>query len=170
MHKSRVGGDIHIVEKWGDNMSFQIWLQKNTSPPNKVDKNVENILEANGVLKDGCSIIDPVILIDTTLSDNMLADINYVYVETFGRYYYVTNIVLEHTTLYSVHCHVDVLMSFKDEMLENSGVIARQENAYNLYLDDGWFMAYQNPRIQTKLFSVEAPFETQEFVLVVAGS
>lgn len=66
--------------------------------------------------------------------------------------------------------HVDVLKSFSEEIKQQYAVVARQENTYNLMLDDGIFMVYQNPKFQTKLFSAEAPFETQEFVLVVAGS
>ena len=66
--------------------------------------------------------------------------------------------------------HVDVLKSFADQIRNQTAVVARQEKKYNLMLDDGFFMTYQNPKIQTKLFSVADPFETQEFVLVVAGS
>lgn len=159
---------------------FSISLYKMQSPANKVDKDISFLIQTvNGTLRAGCSVIDPVIVIET--DDNALwkKGLNYAYIEEFGRYYYVTNIIAVPGTisrssssvyLWELHMHVDVLMSFKDEILAQTAIVARQESKYNLYLDDGSFMTYQNPKIQTKTFSVEGPFETQEFVLVVAGS
>lgn len=159
---------------------FTINLYKMQSPSNKIDKDISfQIAQINGALRAGCSIIDPVIVIET--DDNALwkKGLNYAYISEFGRYYYVTNIIsvpgaIARTTsnvyFWELHMHVDVLMSFKDEILAQTAIIARQESKYNLYLDDGSFMTYQNPKIQTKTFSVAGPFETQEFVLVVAGS
>lgn len=151
-------------------MSFQISLQKCTSPANFVNKEVTDVAYATGVLRNGASIIDPVFLIDTSLTSDMISNVNYVYVEEFGRYYYVTNIVAETNQLWAVHCHVDVLMSYKEEIKAQRAIVARQANKFNMYLDDGWFMAYQDPIIQTKYLSVADPFEHQEFVLVVAGN
>lgn len=159
---------------------FSISLYKMQSPANKVDKDISFLIQTvNGTLRAGCSVIDPVIVIET--DDNALwkKGLNYAYIEEFGRYYYVTNIISVPGTiarsssnvyLWELHMHVDVLMSFKDEILAQTAIVARQESKYNLYLDDGSFMTYQNPKIQTKTFSVDGPFETQEFVLVVAGS
>lgn len=151
-------------------MSFRITLQRNNSPSNKVDKQIIDVAYADGTLKESTSIIDPVIIISTNLSSNMIADINYIYCEEFHRYYYVTNIISIANDLWELHCHVDVLMTYKDEIRDQTAIVARQENKYNMYLDDGWFMSYQDPIIQTKYLSVDDPFENQEFVLVVAGS
>lgn len=151
-------------------MSFQISLQKNTSPPNFVTKSITDVAYATGVLREGTSIIDPTFLIETELSSDMISNVNYLYCAEFGRYYYVTNIIAETGKLWSVHCHVDVLMSYASQIKAQTAVVARQTNQYNMMLDDGWFMAYQDPIIQTKYLSEEAPFEHQEFVLVVAGN
>lgn len=161
---------------------FQIQLGTNLSSMNVVDKEFSIINTVNGTLRAPSSIIDPVI---TCICDNnnaWRARCNYAYIPEFNRYYYVTNIVAvdgvldtqssfpEPHQLWEFHMHVDVLMSFKDQIRAQSAVVARQEEKYNLMLDDGFFMTYQNPKLQTKLFSVPDPFETQEFVLVVAGS
>lgn len=151
-------------------MSFRVSLQLNKSPVNKLDKEIQDIAYADGVLKENTSIIDPVFLIDTNLASEMLSRVNYLYCQDFNRYYYVTNIISDSNLLWEVHCHVDVLMSFKDSIRQQKGIIARQENKFNMMLDDGWFMAYQDPIIQTKYLSVSNPFEHQEFVLVVAGA
>ena len=162
---------------------FQIQLGTNNSAMNVVDKEFNQIFSVQGTLKAPSSIIDPVVTILLSNNDAFRVQFNYAYIPVFGRYYYVTNIVAStgvvddasQTTpqphqLWEVHMHVDVLMSFKDQIRAQSAVVARQEKKYNLMLDDGFFMTYQNPKLQTKLFSVPDPFETQEFVLVVAGS
>lgn len=162
---------------------FDIVCYQNKSPTNKVEKDIGTVISTlSGTLRAGASVIDPVILIQTDNNIAWLKGFNYCYVEAFGRYYYVTNIVAvagvidrqteypEPHHLFEIHCHVDVLMSYASEILAQKAVVARQESKYNLMLDDGFFMTYQNPKIQTKLFSVEGPFETQEFVLIVAGS
>lgn len=159
---------------------FNIALYQMKSPANKVDKDISFLIHTvQGTLRTGSSIIDPVVIIETDQNILWRKGLNYAYIEEFGRYYYVTNIISVPgqrqgdstvSSLWELHMHVDVLMSFKNEILTQKAVIARQEAKYNLMLDDGIFMTYQNPKIQTKVFSVEGPFEAQEFVLVVAGS
>lgn len=145
-------------------------LYRNNSPANFVNKNLNQIHILNGTLRKGSSIIDPIILFEANAPGFQSNHVNYLYIEQFERYYYVTNIISAHYTLWEVHCHVDVLMSFAEGIKSQTAVVARQEANYNMMLDDGFFMCYQNPKLQTKLFSNPSPFETQEFVLVVAGS
>lgn len=162
---------------------FMINVGTTISPVNYIEKEFNTLFSVQGTLKTPSSIIDPVV---TILMDNNEAyrmNMNYAYIPAFGRYYYITNIVAvqgvvddtSQTTaqphqLWQIHMHVDVLMSFKDQIKQQEAVVARQENTYNLMLDDGFFMCYQNPKLQTKLFSVDGPFEHQEFVLIAAGS
>lgn len=151
-------------------MSFNIKLQKCTSPANFVTKTVTDIVTVTGVLKDASSIIDPVITIQKPVGIDIMSDINYCDIESFGRKYYITNIVSISDALWEIHCHVDVLMTYASQIRRQNAIVARQENKFNMNLDDGWFMAYQDPLIFTHYLSVAAPFEHQEFVLVVAGS
>lgn len=151
-------------------MSFSIVGYRCNSAANVVDKELNQEFEVQGTLRDGSSVIDPVIIVEANAPGFHANDVNYLYVEEFRRYYYITNIISTNYTLWELHCHVDVLMSYKDQIRAQTAIVARQEAQYNLLLDDGIFMVYQNPKIQTKTFSVEGPFETQEFVLVVAGS
>lgn len=160
---------------------FELQIGTNTSAANVVDKDFSVIQTLQGDLRAPSSIVDPIIVVELDSRDEWRKSTNYVYIPSFRRYYYITNIIAvegaryDETTqikyqLWEIHMHVDVLMSFKDQIRAQNAVVARQENKYNLMLDDGFFMTYQNPKIQTKTFSVEGPFETQEFVLVVAGS
>ena len=50
-------------------MSFNIFMQRNTSEPERVDKTLTLISTLTGTLKQETSIIDPVILVEGALSD-----------------------------------------------------------------------------------------------------
>lgn len=145
-------------------------LYRNESPTNYVNKSLAQIYEFVGTLRSGSSILNPIITFEANAPGFQANQTNYLYVPDFGRYYYITDIISVHYTLWEIHCHVDVLMSYAEQIKEQQAIVARQEFKYNLMLDDGFFMCYQNPKIQTKLFSNATPFEHQEFVLVVAGS
>lgn len=147
-------------------MSFDIVLQKNKSEKNAVDKKLENITTMTGTLRGECSIIDPVIVAEAKMSD--VTRCNYMYIDRFDRYYFVTDITSVRTGVVQFTCHVDVLMSFKKGILKNKAIIKRQQSTYNLYLNDGSLKIYQNPHITTKKFP--SGFSSMEFVLAVAGS
>lgn len=91
-----------------------------------------------------------------------------MYIAAFNRYYFITDIVSVSTGIAEIKAHVDVLTSFADGILANRGIVARQENIWNLYINDGAFRVYQNPMVLTKPFP--SGFNTMEFVLAVAGS
>jgi len=150
-------------------LSFSIQLYTNSSPSNFVTKTITPITAVTGVLRDGCSIVDPVIEIEAVEAD-IISKANYLYIEEFGRYYYITDISTSVNGLWGLACHCDVLMTYSSQIKSQKAVLSRQENLRNMYLDDGWFMAYQNPIIVTKYFSILNPFETQEYVLIIAGS
>lgn len=147
-------------------MAFDIILQTNNSEKNKITKDISNIITVSGELKTETSIIDPVIMIKCELSD--VVKCNYMTIESFGRSYFVNNIRSIRSGLVEFSCHVDVLSSFADAIKTNSAIIRKQENKWNLYLNDGSFKIYQNPTVTTKAFP--SGFNTKEFVLAVAGS
>lgn len=151
-------------------MSFSITFQENSSPLNKVDKSVSDVVTVTGNLREGSSILDPEIEIESSLDASMLGRVNYAYIPTFNRYYYVNDIVIDITGLWLVSMHVDVLMSYKTEIKAQNAIVARQERKYNMYLDDGWFMTYQNPLVRQQYFSNPTPFEGESYILVLAGS
>lgn len=147
-------------------MPFNIVLQRNNSELNKVTKSVDNLLTVSGVLKEETSIIDPIIKIECDLSE--VTNCNYLSIPAFGRSYFVNNIRSIRNGLVEFSCHVDVLSSFAEGIRGNSAIIKKQENSWNLYLNDGSFKIYQNPNVLTKAFP--SGFTTQELVLAVAGS
>ena len=147
-------------------MSFTIKLQRNNSEPIRVDKSITDLLTLTGTLREGTSIIDPVIKIECNIAD--VAGCNYMTIDAFGRQYFVKDIISVRNNLVEFHCHVDVLSTYKNGIRNNTGIVKRQENLWNLYLNDGSLKIYQNPNIITKEFA--NGFNTQEFVFAVSGS
>lgn len=150
-------------------MSFNITLYRNASEKNAINKVLTELTALTGNLKAGTSIIDPVILIENDLGSSVSGTVlaNYVSVPMFARNYFITDIVSVSNSVVELHCHVDVLTSFKEQILSNRGIIKRQENEWNLYLNDGSLHIYQNPIVTTHEFPLG--FEGQTYVLLAAG-
>ncbi len=137
----------------------------NQSEKNRLDKTLTSAFDLNGELKEDCSIIDPVIKVVADVSS--MSSVNYMYIASFGRYYFINNVISINNEICEVHAHVDVLSTYKDEIRAQRAVVSRQEKKWNLYLNDGVFKTYQNPYIITKAFS--SGFTSQHFVLSIAG-
>lgn len=145
---------------------FDISFYVNSSEKNKVDKTLTLITTVSGVLKESTSIIDPVIGIEGDLS--AFTGCNYMTIEAFGRSYFVNNIRSIGNGLIEISAHVDVLSTYKNAIRKNQAILRKQQNTWNLYLNDGSLRVYQDPEIVVKTFP--SGFTTQEFVLAVAGS
>ena len=99
---------------------MNILLYKTTNANNDLNKTISDKVELVGALRDASSIIAPSILIQS----NPIG-YNYAYIPEFGRYYYIKNITAFRKGAYIVDLKCDVLMSFKDEILEMSGIVSR---------------------------------------------
>lgn len=140
-------------------------LYDNSSERNAVDKTIAEVLTLNGTLRDESSVIDPIITIE--LQSDALININYAHIPEFGRYYFINNITSIRAGLWRLDMHVDVLMSYADGIKNNSAIIQRNENEYDLKLNDGLFVTQQNPRKSVHQFP--SGFNHFDFVLAIAG-
>lgn len=86
----------------------------------QITKLMTNIVEVTGTLRDKCDILNPELLVKTDIRN-----FNYVYIEEFNRYYYVKGVTQYRQGMWVVKLKVDVLMSYKDAILEFSGVVSR---------------------------------------------
>lgn len=140
-------------------------LFQNNSDTNVVSKSLTPKGSVTGTLREGCSIIDPVIKIEG-ISGSDLPYLNYLEIVEFGRYYYIRDIVLI-GKLFECHCHIDVLETYKDQIKPLPAIIARQAHDYNLYLQDGLIKEYANPHIEVKQFP--GAFDDYQFIFSVVG-
>lgn len=119
---------------------MDIIIQQNNSDDRAVHKSLTTLLSLTGSLRDQSSIIDPVIMVEADIS--ALTGCNYITIPAWGRSYFVKDITSVRNGLVQLSCHVDVLTSFKNELLDCSAVLNRQENIFDLYMDDGqWYIS-----------------------------
>ena len=145
-------------------MSFTVQLMNNQEELNKINKNPSSVLSINGTLREETSIIDPVILIEY---NGTLTNVNYAYIAEFHRYYFITQVESVRTGLWRVYMHCDVLKTYAQGILGCQCVVARNENKYNLLLNDAYFKVYSNPRVQVLNFP--SKFSGETYVLVMKG-
>ena len=74
--------------------------------------------------KDNSSVMTPTLIVAV---DDDIFDSNYVYIEDFERYYFITDITVSQQYLI-VNCKIDVLYTFKDNIREMSGYYKRTSN------------------------------------------
>lgn len=151
-------------------------LMYNTSNNNVAKKKTAVMRNVTLHFKDESEIINPTVYISRDVTD--VEYCNYLYIDELGRYYYVNEITLEHQR-YILQCHVDVLMSHYDKILEQRCLIERNGSIGNLYLEDNKMKTFAMTRFETfpwldssgnpKGFRVGGS-KVKNFVLTVSGS
>lgn len=143
-----------------------IQIQQTTSEKNRIGKSISTLYTASGTLREGTSIINPVIRISGA-GVPALKNANYMYIPDFNRYYFITDIKSIRNGLIEISGHVDVLQTYSSQIRNNTAIIKRNANSWNLYIEDGLFKTYANPHIFTKEFP--SGFKDPSYVLFVAG-
>ena len=108
---------------------MEIILYYNDSEKIKLDKELRQIGTIEGRLFQNTSITKPSIMFDL---DTTVFSANYLYIPQFNRYYFITDVVNVSANKWQIQARVDVLTSFKSTIRENTAIIERQENEYNL--------------------------------------
>ena len=111
---------------------MQIKLYNTTDDNIKVDKLLSDEVVYNIKLKAETSIIEPTIILQTK---NHITS-NYAYIEHFNRYYYIENIVVYPNNIYNISLRCDVLMSYKDDILNSYAYIEQQTQVNEYYNSD----------------------------------
>ena len=148
-------------------MSLIVDLMTNGSPVEKIGKSLTSGASFTCVLKEDTSVLRPVIEV---VSSSNLSGYNYMYISDFGRYYFIDDIVSLNDGRWEISAHVDVLETYKTAILNNTAVVRRQQNQFNLYLDDPDFHSLNYDRIQTIQFPLNTFSKNLYYVLVVNGS
>lgn len=107
-------------------------MYQNTSPKNYVNKVLIADKTVSGHLAANCDLINPVINLNI---DSDILVYNYCYIQDFQRYYYIDNVVINNKMM-ELSLHVDVLMSYKTDILNSKGVVVRSNNGDSYIADD----------------------------------
>lgn len=86
----------------------------------ELNKELNDDFELEGVLRDQSNLLCPQIMVK-----HDIREYNYCYIEDFKRYYYINDIDSYRNGLWVIRLKNDVLMSYKDKILELSGIVSR---------------------------------------------
>lgn len=96
-------------------------LYNNVSDSREINKNLTELSTINITLYLDTNVVTPVFKVK-----NFINNANYMYVPDLHRYYYINNYTLSNQCVY-LHCSVDVLMTYKNQILNNTYLIKRNE-------------------------------------------
>lgn len=142
-----------------------ITLYNNSSEPNKISKHLTPVSTAlSGSLRNESEMVNPVVLIEGNISS--LQNANYARIESFGRYYYITEMKSVRNNIVELHLHTDVLMSF--DISAVSGVVVEAENIGSDYLRGRQFVRLVKSKTDILPFS-GGLLDSGEYILITAG-
>ena len=81
------------------------------------------------LLKDGVSIYTPSFILKDF-------DAAYNYIKWDNRYYFIRDVVFERQNVYTVSCSIDVLRTYKDQILSTSALVKYSSSDYNVNISD----------------------------------
>lgn len=140
-------------------------LYNNKSSKNKIGKILTNPYNLTGTLRAETSTTSLQILIESV----NLNPYNYMYISEFNRYYFITDIISVRTGLWLVNASIDVLESFKSEILSLNVILDTTENTgAKEYKSGGCWDVLVKEKTDIISFS-NGLLNTGEFILITAG-
>ena len=142
-----------------------IVLYVNSSERQAINKSIGSALTLTGALRNESSVIHPSFLIEAVNPSGY----NYCYIAEFGRYYFITNITSVRTYIWRIDCSVDVLMSFKSQILNLSVIVSNDSlpDAECYYSGEQW-----QALVKTKTDVITFPsglLDDGEYILITSG-
>ena len=145
---------------------MEIQLMYNLSDARCINKQLVDPVSYQGQMRDEVSIMNPVVMIEV----ESIPRYNYAYIPELERYYMVDDITVYRDGLIYVTLSVDVLMSFKRDILSCIAIVDKQAMRENgdEYIDDGSLVT--DNLMFTTLTEYPGGFnDSVEYVLIVAG-
>lgn len=103
-------------------------LYKQCATPNRVDKSsfLNDVGELSGIIvKETEATLSPDFIVNTNA---MVYNANYFFCDFTSRYYYITGLDVSTGGRIIIHSRVDVLMTFRNEILSSSSWVEKSDN------------------------------------------
>lgn len=115
---------------------MQVNLYYTKDDRHKLHKTLTSIHNCVGSLREECSIINPIILLETAEATACRA--NYLEITDLDiqRYYFIKDWIMYRTGILEVHAELDPLMTFADEIAALEVTVERNEFDSDAYLVD----------------------------------
>lgn len=76
---------------------------------------------------DSCDLYNPTLIVKS----NNVINSNYLYITNFKRFYFIVNKNLDKSGITVINCECDVLMSFKNDILNSTQLVIRSADTSN---------------------------------------
>lgn len=129
--------------------------------PNKVNKTIQANEEYTGVLNAMFNILTPVVRLRT----HTPVSFNYVYIEELNRYYFVSELTQD-GDICTVHLNVDVLMTYKDKILDSVATLIKGEHV-NKYASNRENIYDLRPKLKKLDFPNTGLFNDNDNIIMV---
>lgn len=129
--------------------------------PNRVNKTLQENEEYTGVLNSTVNVLNPVIRFRT----RNVVTFNYVYIESLHRYYFVSEL-RQDGDICTVYLREDVLMTYKDKILDSTGTLTKGENA-NKYASNRENNYDLRPKLKKLNFPNTGLFSDKDNIIMV---
>lgn len=114
---------------------MEIKLYKYNGGSNVINKDLELIVTYSFNVKKSTDIIRPILPIFSEI-DLITSGVNYCYISVLNRYYFIDGISPYPNNIFRLDCRVDVLESFKNDILNSeSQIIVGNELDYSSSVD-----------------------------------
>lgn len=126
--------------------------------------------QATIILKEGCSVINPTIMLKWSGTGSPAA-YNQVYIGDWGRYYWIDNWTYEDRQ-WIASCSVDVLATYKSTIGGATKYILRAASSYNKDMIDTKYPPVMPPIVETLLvtaFNWQSELDQGYFVVGIVG-
>lgn len=143
---------------------MDIIFYNNLSDPNTINKSLIEITTLSGELKTSCDIIKPNIVI----ANHGIINANYCYIPELGRYYFIDKQTILTNNTISIELDVDVLESFKNEILALSCILENSTTNNDPYLRGDEWVATVKTTTSIKQFP-NGLNDNGQYILITAG-
>ena len=145
---------------------MKVEIYKNLSENSVIGKSKTLVYETECEIRGESSIINPVLILQ--YNEQIFAS-NYVYIPTWGRYYFIDDVRVMTGGRVEVSLSVDVLESFKASILELNVILAdTEQTGLNNYLPSESFVANCKHKTDIVNFS-NGLLNNGEYILITAG-
>lgn len=148
---------------------MKLYLYQCLCENNRLDKRsyLTQLFELDGTLREECSLITPVIQVQL-IELAKIIKANYAYIPDFGRYYYIDDIIGERTGIITLYMRSDVLMSFREGILNLDVFCSRNEYDFSTDLIDNLLPSKVDYDIDIQSFAADLPSSSYNYGLYLS--
>ena len=129
-----------------------ITFYNNNSDRRCINKNLTGATTISGNVKTQYTSSGISINIDVSVAG--ITPFQFNYMKYDNKFYYIDNVDFVSQNIIRLNCSVDLLETYKAQILKQTAVLERSQNIYSRYIDDDKLVLNAYKRVQTKAFPV----------------